>query len=351
VLRYAGVTLNQVANKNVSDLLFDEKIDASELLCESLLNLPQYKKEKLTKTWKQRIDHVLENKEPMEFKDFNSNGTKDLYGESALSPIMDENGEIFAVCIIYRDITAKTELEKNLKEKVKELAERESLLNEFVYIASHDLQEPLRKIAAFGQILSQSIQDKIDDDNRKHLEYMVDGAIRIKKIIADLLEFAKTSNWHFIFKEIDLNICVQDAVHILEDKIKEKNVRVEISTMPIVLGDQTMLTSVFLNLISNAIKFSKKDSKPIVEILYEPIKEGHEITVKDNGIGIDLKHFKKIFEPFHKLHSPEIYPGSGIGLAICRKAIERHGGKILVESEPGVGTSFHVILNQIKGEI
>jgi light-regulated signal transduction histidine kinase (bacteriophytochrome) len=304
-------------------------------------------KEDFKKLWLNRINDVFVNKKSIEFQDSNSDGTKDLYGESAFSPIMDENGEMFAVCIIYKDITAKRELEKNLSEKVKQLAERESLLDEFVYIASHDLQEPLRKIAAFGQILSNSIKNKIDEDSIKHLEYMVDGAIRIKKIIADLLEFAKSANWTFVFKETDLNICVKDAIHILEDKIKENNMNVEISEMPIVLGDQTMLTSVFLNLISNSIKFSKKDCQSYVKVSYESKSDKHEITVEDNGIGMDLEHFDKIFEPFRKLHNSEDYPGSGIGLAICKKTIERHGGEIRVESEPGISTSFHVILKAI----
>jgi signal transduction histidine kinase len=346
-LKCAGLSFDQAVNKEFSDLFFVNKINMDNVLDENFLLSCLNDKENFKKLWQKRIDSIFVSKSPSEFQDVNSDGTKDLYGESSLSPITDENGEMFAVCIIYKDITAKKELENNLKEKMEKLAERESLLNEFIHIAGHDLQEPLRKIAAFGQILSHSIQDKIDEDNKKHLEYMIDGAMRIKKIIADLLEFAKTSNWNFIFKETDLNICVKDAIHILEDKIKEKNVLVKVSEMPTVLGDQTMLTSVFLNLISNAVKFSKSDSVSIIDIFCDNIKDGYKITVKDNGIGIDLKHFDKIFEPFQKLHNAEVYPGSGIGLAICRKAIERHGGEIRVESEPGAGTSFYVILKAI----
>ncbi len=239
-------------------------------------------------------------------------------------------------------VDAKAELEivnNALKSKNQEL-------NDFTSIASHDLQEPLRKITTFCSYLEEDIGGELPKDAKKDIEIIVDAANRMRQLIQDLLNLSRMGRKELEIHNISLNKCIDNALDALSTTINESKIKiVRHDTLPEeVIGDTTMLTQLYQNLIGNAVKFSH-NKHPRVEITAEDTEHGWIFGVKDNGIGIKAEYREKIFQPFRRLHSREEFVGTGIGLAICSKVIERHGGKIWVESEPNKGSHFKFILS------
>lgn len=243
---------------------------------------------------------------------------------------------------ISRDITEKIKHEKKLKKLADSLQEAHNDLEDFIYIASHDLKEPLRKIKILSEFIfkDESCNVKCASKNKKYPQYLNEASSRMINLIDDLLKFSKASRSEVSKKYISIESCVKDAIDILDQKIENKNAKiiVNLKINKKIRGDQTLITHVFQNLISNALKFNNKE--PIIEISYEKIKNKLIFTVKDNGIGINKEYSNKIFEPLKRLHNKDEYPGSGIGLSICKKIIEKHNGKIWVESEITKGSCF-----------
>lgn len=227
---------------------------------------------------------------------------------------------------------AKTELEYSNKE-----------LEQFAYVASHDLQEPLRMVASYTQLLAKRYGDKLDNDAHDFINFAVDGAKRMQTLINDLLAFSRLGTRKKPFCRIDLNEVVSQVLKNLEFSIKESNAIISVDTLPEISCDKTQLEQVFQNLISNAIKF-RGDKKP--EITIDVIESGTnwQISVRDNGIGFNPDYSEKIFIIFQRLHGKDKYTGTGIGLALCRKIVERHGGKIWTESAQGEGSTFYFTL-------
>ena len=235
-------------------------------------------------------------------------------------------------------------MEAALEEKAKELERSNKELEQFAYIASHDLQEPLRMIASYTQLLERRYKDKLDADARQFISYAVDGAGRMQTLINDLLAYSRVGTRPKAFVRIDCGEVVKKALKNLEIAIEESKARITVTDLPQVAGDATQLTQLFQNLVGNAIKF-RGDKPPVIHISALPEREGTaqvwHFSVRDEGIGIDPQYFERIFVIFQRLHTREEYPGTGIGLAVCKKIVERHGGRIWVESEAGRGSTFH----------
>ena len=225
-----------------------------------------------------------------------------------------------------------------------ELTRSNRELEHFAYVASHDLQEPIRKIASFTELLANRYKDKLDDKAGTYIGYIVDGAHRMQTLINDLLSFSRVTTRGKEFVTIDCNVAVQRVLNDLDLVIRKSNARVLVSDLPTVIADETQIGQVFQNLIGNAVKYQTKDHAPEVQVSAREQDNEWIFMVRDNGIGIDPRHFDRIFLLFQRLHTREEYSGTGIGLTIVKKIVERHGGRIWVESEPGKGSAFYFTL-------
>ena len=248
--------------------------------------------------------------------------------------------------------------QRELQEQIKSLNMSNSELEQFAYVASHDLQEPLRKIIAFSELLEENMKGKLEGENKLYLERITNSAGRMRVLINDLLNFSRASRNTNESEIVSLNKVLQNVREDLSMKIAEMNATLSVGNLPEVQGTYSEMQQVFQNLVSNALKFSKKEVSPEIVIQsnlatqamvkqfpeLDPQAKYHCITVTDNGIGIEEAFYDKIFVIFQRLHSKEAYDGTGIGLAVCKKIIEKHGGKIFLSSQKGLGTTFTVLL-------
>ncbi len=230
-----------------------------------------------------------------------------------------------------------------LKLKLEELARSNEELEQFAYVSSHDLQEPLRMISSYLQLLQRRYQGNLDEKADKYIYYAVDGASRMQNLINDLLEFSRVTTRAGEPEPTDSEFVLNQVLSNLDLYIKENKATVSHDSLPEVMADTTQLAQVFQNLIANGIKFHSEEA-PKIHISAEKKANEWIFSVQDNGIGIDPQYSEKIFEVFKRLHKKEEYPGTGIGLAICKKIVERHGGRIWVESELGKGSTFYFTL-------
>lgn len=259
------------------------------------------------------------------------------------SVLKNKNQKIGYVCIL-KDITELKLAKKELEEIILKLIKSNKELEQFAYIISHDLKEPLRMISSYVQLLQKKYQDKLDGNANEYIEFAADGAKRMNGLIDGLLEYSRVLSGDIKFEKADIKQLIEDALALLRVKIEEKNATIKIkSDLPVLNINKINITRVFQNLIDNGLKFCRE--KPIIEISAEEKKGFFLFCIKDNGIGINIEHKERIFEIFQRLHSRDKYDGIGIGLTICRKIIERHNGKIWMESEgEGKGCSFYFTL-------
>jgi len=226
-----------------------------------------------------------------------------------------------------------------LDERAKELARSNSELQQFAYVASHDLQEPLRMVASFTQLLAKRYKDKLDDDAREFINFAVDGATRMQTLISDLLTYARVGTQGKSLAPTDCETLFNRVVESLKFVIEDSGAVISRDPLPMVMADAQQLGQLFQNLLTNAIKFRGKEP-PSIKISVEKDRSDWKISVRDNGIGISQEHADRIFVIFQRLHTKTEYPGTGIGLAICKKIVERHGGRIWVEPSTGEGSTF-----------
>jgi PAS domain S-box-containing protein len=250
------------------------------------------------------------------------------------------------------DITAAKQAEMNLKVYAARLEQSNRDLQEFAYIASHDLQEPLRKVLAFGDRLASKYADVLDETGQDYLKRMRDASQRMQTLINDLLSFSRVSTRVQPFAKVDLNNLIQDVVSDLEMQIDRTQGKVEVGKLPTLEADPTQMHQLLQNLITNSLKFHQEAIPPVIEVSSENSGNKCRIMVKDNGIGFNMQYLDRIFKPFQRLHSRQEYEGSGMGLAICRRIVERHSGEISAISSPGEGSTFIITLpvHQPKGE-
>jgi signal transduction histidine kinase len=233
--------------------------------------------------------------------------------------------------------------QQELARKIEELARSNRELEQFAYVASHDLQEPLRMVATYAQLLAEKYRGKLDDKADKYIEYAVDGALRMQTLIKDLLQFSRIGRRGTERTHIDCNTAVQQVIKNLQGAIQESGAIVTHDHLPTVVADSSELLQLFQNLIGNAVKFRGPET-PVIRLRAERQRGEWQFAVSDNGIGISPEHAEAIFIVFKRLHTRAEYAGNGIGLSICRKIIEHHGGRIWVESEPGQGATFKFTL-------
>lgn len=272
-----------------------------------------------------------------------------------LIPIYDKTGKPQYVLSISEDITEKKKAEEELAKRTEELARSNTDLEQFAYVASHDLQEPLRTVASYVQLLQKRYQDKLDQDANEFIAFAVDGVSRMQGLIQGLLQYSRVSTRGQEPVPTDLNLVVKMVQENLTEAIKQSGAEITVDELPTVKGDSTQLSQVFQNLLTNAIKFRKKDIKPEIHISAKKSENGNNenewrIAVSDNGIGIPKADADRIFVIFQRLHTKEEYEGTGIGLAVVKKIVERHGGKIWIESEVGEGTTFYFTLKDKNTE-
>ena len=248
------------------------------------------------------------------------------------------------VSVLFRDITKRKEAEALLLQKVEELNRSNKELGQFAYVASHDLQEPLRMVASYTQLLSRRYKGKLDSDADEFIAFAADGASRMQRLIQDLLTYSRVGTKEKDLRDTSSEETLQQALVNLRGAIEESGAVVTHDPLPTVLADEMQLIQLFQNLVGNAIKY-QNPGVPRVHI--SAAKNGGEkwiFSVQDNGLGIDSQYFERIFGMFQRLHKREEFSGTGIGLAICKKIVERHGGSISVESQPGEGSTFRFAL-------
>ena len=258
--------------------------------------------------------------------------------EVSLSPLATEDGTLVSGAI--RDITERKKTEAQLLQTVAELNRSNEELGHFAYIASHDLQEPLRMVASYTQLLSRRYKGKLDSDADEFIAFAVDGANRMQRLIQDLLAFSRVGTHGMDLLDISSEEALAQAIMNLRGAVEESGAVVTHDPLPAVLADQMQLIQLFQNLVGNAIKY-QGPGVPRVHISSTQVGERKWMfAVKDNGLGIEPQYFEKIFGMFQRLHGRDEFAGTGIGLAICKKIAERHGGTISVESQPGQGSTF-----------
>ena len=239
-----------------------------------------------------------------------------------------------------RELELRVKAENEMKSYAAELERSNADLEQFAYIASHDLREPLRSMDGFLRLLARKYKGRLDEKADRFIEFSLAGAERMQKIIDDLLEFSRVSTKSRSFEPTDSGAALNQALETLSAAVSEASASVSRDQMPVVTADPVQLAQVFQNLVANAIKFRSAERRPVVRVSAEEREDEWFFSVEDNGIGMDPVYRDKIFEMFQRLHGPE-YPGTGIGLAVCKKIVERHGGRIWVESVPGVGSTFY----------
>jgi len=268
--------------------------------------------------------------------------------EIMLSPLESAEGVLVTAAI--RDITKRKKAEANLLQKVEELNRSNQELEQFAYIASHDLQEPLRMVASYTQLLSRRYKGQLGSDADEFIAFAVDGASRMQRLIQDLLAYSRAGTKAKLLFDTSSEEALQQALVNLRGAIEESHAVVTHDPLPTVLADEMQLVQLFQNLVGNAVKYQNPG---IPRIHISAARNGGNkwrFSIKDNGLGIDSQYFDKIFGMFQRLHKREEFAGTGVGLAICKKIVERHGGSISVESQPGHGSTFHFALEGSERE-
>jgi PAS domain S-box-containing protein len=277
--------------------------------------------------------------ETHEFK-LKTKNNKDVWTYMSTSPVMDEKGNLLSCCALVYNITDRKESEQQMLQLTNDLKRSNQELEQFAYVASHDLQEPLRSVTSYTQLLAQRYQGNLDAKADKYINYIVDGSTRMQQLINDLLAYSRLGTRAQKFEIADCYAAVDQSLCNLRIAIAEKKAVITCDSMPTVMADELQLVQLFQNLLGNAIKFCCQDV-PTIHI--SAIIQNNEwlFSVRDNGIGIDSEYADRIFIIFQRLHSRREYLGTGIGLAICKRIVERHSGRIWVESQSGQGATFY----------
>jgi light-regulated signal transduction histidine kinase (bacteriophytochrome) len=271
-------------------------------------------------------------------------GGSQYWANVVITALRDKSGQLRGFGKVVRDISERRKSEERLARTVEELKRSNEELQQFAYVASHDLQEPLRMVASYTQLLSQRYKGRLDADADEFIAYALDGSKRMQRLIQDLLLYSRAGSKPKAFHEISTQVALSEALGNLRATIEESGAEVTHDWLPPITTDESQLVLVFQNLVGNAIKYRGAES-PRVHI--SASKNGGKewiFSVRDNGLGIDPQYFQRIFIIFQRLHGREEFEGTGIGLAICKKILERLGGRIWVESESKKGSTFYFSL-------
>ncbi|MDE0404065.1 MAG: ATP-binding protein [Nitrospira sp.] len=277
-----------------------------------------------------------------ELRNYRKDGSP-FWNELYVAPVKDQKGQLTHFIGIQTDITHRKRQEIELANKTRELTQSNAELQQFAYVASHDLQEPLRMVASYTQLLRKRYRGKLDKDADEFIEYAVDGATRMQRLIHDLLEYSRIGSENKPFQETDCEVVLQQVLANLSASVREHRAEVTHGPLPTIHVNPTHMMQVFQNLIGNALKF-QGDAPPKIHVVAKALPDGWEFSIRDNGLGIPDDQLVRIFSIFQRLHGQGDYPGTGIGLAICKRIVEKYGGNIRVESERGKGSTFYFTL-------
>lgn len=338
------------ANKKLCDIF---EYSPDEILGKQYLDFMDEERKELAKKIIRGIESGIT--ENFDFYFLTKTG-KRIWANLSVSPILDSTGKFDGVLAMVTDITRRKRNEELLKKseadldlKNKELERKNKELEQFAYVASHDLQEPLRTTSSFVKLLKQQYEGKLDEKADKYLSFIVDSSDRMKVLIKDLLDYSRIGIKNQL-ERVDCNSIIHDVMADIELVIRDFNAEIIYGDLPVINGYPTELKQLFQNLLINAIKFSRKDIAPKINISVNKTDGYWKFAFADNGIGIEKIHQERIFVIFQRLHTRSEYKGSGIGLSHCKKIVELHHGKIWVESEPGNGSIFYFTIPCAEGE-
>ncbi|MCP5063526.1 MAG: PAS domain-containing protein, partial [Ignavibacteriae bacterium] len=300
---------------------------------------------------------VIEGKEPLTIEEIAPQEDGNHTYISQKFPVHDNANKIYAIAGISTDITDRKIAEEDLKKYSQQLENKNKELQEFTYIASHDLREPLRKVHSFGERLKDKFSDKLGDRGNDYLDRMMNASDRMQTLIDDLLNYSRVTSHGKLFDKIDLENVARAVISDLSVLILESEATIILSSLPTINADESQMRQLLQNLVGNAVKFSKPNATPEIKIYSENISNEDElktingtnddwvkIIVEDNGIGIDMEYSERIFGVFERLHGRSEYKGTGIGLSIVKKIVQRHNGKVMLKSTLDVGTKFEIYL-------
>ncbi len=311
---------------------------------------------------KSEIENSLTHKEPyrVEFSITNELGIfRRIYAENFIK--FNDKGDVIEYCGIIKDVTENYRFKKALEQKIEQLDKSNNNLQEFVYVASHDLQEPLRKISTFTERLDSKYSESLNEDGKAYIKRITNSASNMQTLLEDLLDFSKLTFDEKKYQQLNLQSCIDSVLTDLELKIEESKTSVNCSETAEIEAYSSQIRQLFTNLINNSIKFRKEHEAPVIKIACNNINHNEypdlplirnkkyiKIIVEDNGIGFDEEFSERIFKIFQRLHGKAEYKGSGIGLAICKKIVDNHHGFIFANSRVNVGSSFTIILPETQ---
>ncbi|MES2836466.1 MAG: ATP-binding protein [Bacteroidota bacterium] len=319
-----GYLENEILGKHISIFYTENEINENE---------PEQNLTKAKEIGRFESESIRKKKDGSEF-----------WADVVYTALYNEQGALKGYSKITRDINKRKKLELELEQRSKELERSNTELEQFAYVASHDLQEPLRTVTSYVQLLANRYKDKLDQDANDFIDFAVDGSNRMRNLISSLLEYSRVNRIK-PFEPINLNEKLKEVLLDLNTTINETHAKIIVNELPEIIGDTVLIGRLFHNLIANALKFKGKKIPEI--IISGELKNGEFLfSVKDNGIGIQMEYANKIFILFQQLHGKGKYPGTGIGLSVCKKIVERHKGKIWVNSELNKGSIFYFTINK-----
>jgi PAS domain S-box-containing protein len=341
---YDAVGRCVLANEAIAKIL---GTTSEQMLEENYNEIEAWKESGLLEAAREAITSGNETR--LEYQTSNNQG-KRMWLDCRFTPFIS-NGEPHLLLSV-DDISTSKQAEIDLQGYAAKLEQSNRDLQEFAYIASHDLQEPLRKVLAFGDRLVNKYGDTLDETGKDYLKRMRDASQRMQTLINDLLTFSRVSTRAQPFARVDLNEIIEEVISNLENQIDRTQGKVEFGKLPVIEADPTQMYQLLQNLINNGLKFHQEEVTPVIRVSASNAHERCKLTVKDNGIGFDMQYLDRIFKPFQRLHGRQEYEGSGMGLAICRRIVERHSGEITAYSAPGEGSAFIITLpmHQTNGE-
>ncbi len=316
-----GYDMEELLNMKVTDLYFDsrEGKEKAKVVFDRFLNSQVIQDEELLMRHKNGLP---------------------LWISLSVKALKDEKGKILQSRSIVIDITERKKAEEEITDALEEVKRSNAELEQFAYVASHDLQEPLRMVSGFANLLEKRYKESLDEDAHDFIDFIIDGANRMHNLINDLLAFSRIGTQGRVFKPTDMNVVLEATLNNIRISVIETNAIITNDPLPVIVADESQMVQLLQNLISNAIKFHGL-VPPKIHISGEVKKDDWIFTVRDNGIGIDSKNFERIFVIFQRINKKGEYSGTGIGLAACKKIIKRHRGKIWVESELKKGSTFY----------
>lgn len=315
-----GYQLTEVIGKNFSIFYNDE--DRRNGRPETLIDLAKRNGKVAEHGWRIRKD-----------------GSR-FWGSVVITALHDEHGQVIGFIKIVHDLTTKMLAEKAIKQHVHDLEVKNKELDQFIYIASHDLQEPLLTAQNFVELIEEEYGQEFDSSQAMYFSFIKQSSARMRNMVKSLLDYSRIGRKR-VLSDVDCQKLLSDVCIDLHDEILVSGAQVDYGRMPVIMGYEPELKQLFYNLISNAIKFRKKDVVPLVSVSAQSYSDGWRFAVSDNGIGIEPEYIEKVFLIFQRLNTRDAYDGSGIGLAHCKKIVELHNGEISAESVPGEGSTFY----------